>query len=122
MPALTPKALQDYPDEISQPWKQAFASPGQRILVAEGVSMARAKYLHVRLKAARLGMRDFYHKDHEYYRASINNRLHVRNDSYPLNKELRNVWVWYDGMIRRPSEDAAEFYAELIRKQRSGLI
>ena len=75
MPALTPKALQDYPDEISQPWKKALDAPGLRILAAEGVSMARAKYLHVRLKAARAGMREFYHKDHEYYGSNINQHL-----------------------------------------------
>jgi hypothetical protein len=122
MPALTPKALADYPDDISQPWKQALESPRKIILAAEGVSMQRAKYLHARLKAARAGLQVYYDRDHEYHRASVNNHLHIRNEAYPGNAELRNVKVWYEGMIKRPSEEAAEWMAELIRKRQSGLI
>lgn len=119
MPALKPKALQDYPDEISKPWLDAMASPQVKIFAAEGVSEARAKYIHARLKAARQGMQVFYDKDHQYYRASAYNRLQIRKDRYPGNPELWNVRVWFEGLIKRPSEEAAEFYAQLMKNSQS---
>jgi hypothetical protein len=117
MPALKPKALQDYPDEISKPWIEAIRVPGVRVIVAEGVSETRAKYLHARLKAARQGMREFYDRDHPYYRAAAYDRLQIRKERYPLNQELWDVRVWFTGLIKRPSEEAAEAYAILMRNR-----
>lgn len=119
MPVNTPKALHDYADDISKPIVKALAQPGIRVLAEEGISPKRASYLQVRMQAAIRGMTTFYHADHEYYRAAINKRLHTRVEKFPGNPAFKNLWVWYDGVIKRPSEEAAEMIAELIRKRKN---
>lgn len=119
MPVADPKALHDYPDEINRPLMKALAQPGIRHIAEEGISEKRAKYLQIRMQAAIRGMVKFYHADHEYYRAAINKRLHIRKVRYPSNYELWSIVVYYDGMIKRPSEEFAEFFAELMRKQKN---
>lgn len=119
MPATVPKALHEYSDEISRPLLQALQQPGTRYLAEEGISMKRAKYLQVRMQAAIRGFTAFYHRDHEYYRAAINKRLHIRNEAFPANDEFRNLWVVYDGMIKRPSEEFAEYLADLASRRES---
>lgn len=119
MPVNTPKALHEYAEEINGPIIKVLKQPGVRLLAEEGISPKRASYLQVRMQAAIRGMTTFYHADHEYYRAAINKRLHTRIEKFPTNHEFKNLWVWYDGTIKRPSEEAAELIAELIRKQKN---
>lgn len=119
MPIADPKALHDYPDEISRPIMKAFEQPGIPVLAEEGISEKRAKYLHVRMQAAIRGMLVFYHPDHEYYRAALNKRVQLRRPKFPANPEFYNLYVTYAGMIKRPSEEFAEFYAEMIKKSQS---
>lgn len=110
MPALTPKQLDDYPDVIRFAWEKAIATPMLKVVVLEGVAEKQANYIHARLKSARQGMRKFYPREHMYFRASEAGRLQIRKDKYPLNRELWNVTVWFEGIIKRPSEEADEAF------------
>lgn len=105
--------------EVREAYLKAFASPGKLIIVREHASLEIAQWLHTKLKQARAGFLVYLPKEHEYYRAAACERLHINRQYTPKAPEFRTVTLLYDGMIKRPSEEAAEWLANLTKNQQS---
>ena len=113
MPRAKIKALEEVDPIISLAFRAAFANPGKRIVVAPDVALAVANNLHVRMQAVRQGFMHFYHRDHEYYRAAENRRIRIEKEYDRAKPSLRTLTIVYAGILKRPSEMAAEYIERL---------
>jgi hypothetical protein len=113
MPRTKVKALEEVDPLIANAFRNAFAKPGQRIVVAPDVTPAVATNLQVRMQAVRQGFTKFYPRDHEYYRAAECGRLRIEREYDSKQPGLRTVTIRYTGLIKRPSEIAAEYMERL---------
>jgi len=119
MPRAKIKALDDADPMLAGPFREALANPGKRVVVAPDVSEKVAINIQVRMQAIRQGFLTFYSRDHEYFRAAENRRIRIEREYDASKPSLRTVIVVYSGMIKRPSELAEEYIANLMRNSQS---
>lgn len=116
MPRAKIKSIEEVDPIIGNAFRKAFASPGQRVVVVEGVAPEVARNLQVRMQAVRQGFVSFYPEEHEWHRAAVCNRLRIEREYDSKMPAMRTLTIRYAGMIKRPSEEAAEWLASLIEK------
>lgn len=119
MPSALPRSIDDCDSIIREAFLWVFAHPGELYVVAPDASIAYATRLSSKLKAVRQGFTRFHPPEHEWHRAALNNRLHIKRDYKPKAPELRTVTLKYEGLLLRPSEEAAKALADFHAGLRS---
>lgn len=119
MPGKFAKPLDQCLPEVRDAYLKAFANPGVVQVVREQASIKMANWLHVKLKQARAGFREFLPSEHEYHRAAVNELLHIEKPPIPGIPDMKSVTLLYDGKILRPSDFAAKAFADYKKGLRS---
>lgn len=116
MPRAKIKSLEEVDPIISEAYRKAFANPGATVVVAPNVAPNVAINLQVRMRAVRQGFLTLFPKEHEYHRAALYGRLWIEREYDHKSPGTRTVILRYSGMIKRPSEVAAEYMASLQKE------
>lgn len=118
MPSKRPYPPEHYPPSYFDAVKKAVEQHDVRFIAASAVDSKEAARFHTKLKAMLKHVETFAGQDPKIVEAVREGRLHLKKIWEPKEKRVHLTVCMYS----RPSEVADALIADLIKKQRSGLI